>query len=65
MGRILHLLNIEYDLVSVNGGLKQNAIPRECDGIIAINHDDLDKFNANISEIQKRLEEPSKNAKTC
>lgn len=53
MGRILHLLNIEYDLVSVNGGLKQNAIPRECDAIIAINHDDLDKFNANISEIQK------------
>ena len=53
MGRILNLLNIEYDLVSVNGGLKQNAIPRECDAIIAINHDDLDKFNANISEIQK------------
>lgn len=53
MGRVLNLLDVEYDLVSVNGGLKQNAIPRECDAVIAINSDDLDKLTSNISEIQK------------
>lgn len=53
MGRVLSLLDIEYDLVSVNGGLKQNAIPRECDAIIAIEKNDLDKFKTQISEIQK------------
>ncbi|WP_455538833.1 aminoacyl-histidine dipeptidase [Terrisporobacter sp.] len=53
MGRILNLLDVNFDLVSVNGGLKQNAIPRECDAVVAVDKNDLDKFKAQISNIQK------------
>ncbi len=53
MGRILNLLDVNFDLVSVNGGLKQNAIPRECDAVVAVDKNDLDKFKTQISNIQK------------
>lgn len=53
MGRILNLLDVDYDLVSINGGLKQNAIPRECDAVVAVDKKDLDKFKAQICDIQK------------
>ena len=38
MGRVLKdlLINIDFNLVSINGGSKNNAIPREAEAIIAI-----------------------------
>ncbi len=44
MGRILKsLLSLDYKLVSVNGGSKNNAIPREADAIIALKSEDVAK----------------------
>lgn len=44
MGRILKsLLFLDYKLVSVNGGSKNNAIPREADTIIALKSEDVSK----------------------
>ncbi|MBU6136757.1 MULTISPECIES: aminoacyl-histidine dipeptidase [Clostridium] len=44
MGRILKsLLSLDYKLVSVNGGSKNNAIPREADAIIALKLEDVAK----------------------
>lgn len=38
LGRILHMLGkeIEYNLVEMNGGMKDNAIPREADAVIMV-----------------------------
>ncbi|MDZ7543413.1 peptidase dimerization domain-containing protein, partial [Clostridium perfringens] len=45
MGRILKSLssNIDFRLVSLNGGSKNNAIPREADALVAIKADDIEK----------------------
>lgn len=44
MGRILKsLLSLDYKLVSVNGGSKNNAIPREADAIIALKSEGVEK----------------------
>lgn len=44
MGRILKSLEvIDYKLASLNGGSKNNAIPREADAIIAVDKKDLEK----------------------
>ncbi len=60
MGRVLNSLcknaNIEYDLVSVQGGLKNNAIPRESESIILIDskyEETLQKEIDNILNIFK------------
>lgn len=44
LGRILKVLlsEIDFKLVSMNGGSKNNAIPREAQAIIAINENDFD-----------------------
>ena len=46
IGRVLKnlLSEIEYKLVSINGGSKINAIPRESDAVIAINSKDEEKL---------------------
>ena len=44
MGRILNSLNVEFDLVEVNGGSKNNAIPRECEAKVVVNKDQADDF---------------------
>ena len=43
MGRILKALSaeVEYGIVSLTGGLKDNAIPRECSAELLINKDDV------------------------
>ncbi len=51
MGRVLDLLTIDYDLVSVNGGLKTNAIPRECDAVIAVDAKDVATLKEEIAKI--------------
>ena len=47
MGRVLKdlLNNIEFNLVSINGGTKNNAIPREAESIIAIDESLKEEFN--------------------
>lgn len=51
MGRILKsLLTLDYKLVSINGGSKNNAIPREADAIIALKSDDLENAKGLINE---------------
>ncbi len=53
MGRLLnHISNvcsIEFDLVSVEGGLKNNAIPREAECIILVNSNDESKLEKEIN----------------
>lgn len=57
MGRLLTDLTktLSFEIFSISGGSKMNAIPRECDAIIAIIEKDkenleffLDKWNANL-----------------
>lgn len=52
MGRLLNhisnVCNIEFDLVSVEGGLKNNAIPREAECIILVNSNDESKLEKEI-----------------
>ena len=47
MGRILnHLLNhakIDFDLVEISGGAKNNAIPREAEAVILVDEKDIEK----------------------
>lgn len=54
-GRILNSLGLDFDLVEVNGGSKNNAIPRECEAVIAINKDDAETLKANVSKIEAIL----------
>lgn len=46
MGRFLKEVekNLKYNLVSINGGAKETAIPRECSAIITINKEDERKL---------------------
>ncbi len=46
MGRILDEVNANCDirLISINGGSKVNAIPRECDALLAIRKNDVKKL---------------------
>ena len=55
MGRILNSLNLDFDLVEVNGGSKNNAIPRECEAIVVVNKDQADTLKANVSKIEEIL----------
>ena len=52
MGRILMnlLQNNNIKLVSINGGSKNNAIPRECDAIIVCENNEVDPIKNKISE---------------
>lgn len=54
MGRFLDALSKEasYSLISVNGGLKDNAIPRECEAVIAAFSDAGEK----IAQIASKYE---------
>ncbi|GAB6169293.1 beta-Ala-His dipeptidase [Clostridium carnis] len=55
MGRILKdiLSQVDFRLVSLNGGSKNNAIPREMDTVLAVNSNDIEKIN----EISKKWQE--------
>ncbi|MCR1951821.1 aminoacyl-histidine dipeptidase [Clostridium sp. DSM 100503] len=56
MGRILKsLLAVDYKLVSVNGGSKNNAIPREADAIIGLKSEDVAKAKELINSWNKVL----------
>ncbi len=50
LGRLLNLVSVDFDLVKVEGGSKNNAIPRESDCSIMINS--VDKATL-VSDIEK------------
>ena len=48
IGRILNNLknsDVDYDLISISGGLKNNAIPREAEAIIALDKEYVEQAN--------------------
>ena len=51
MGRLLNLLCVDYDLAKIQGGSKNNAIPRECEALIAVDKSDLNKAKDCIKQI--------------
>lgn len=57
LGRILKDLskNIEFSLVSINGGSKNNAIPREGDAIVAVKASSINTLLSNIEEWDKTI----------
>ena len=57
LGRVLKALlgEVEFRLVSLNGGSKDNAIPREADALIVINERDVEKAKTIVSKWQETL----------
>ncbi|MEG1495748.1 MAG: M20/M25/M40 family metallo-hydrolase, partial [Bacilli bacterium] len=57
MGRILKDLSskVDFNMQSINGGSKNNAIPREMDTVIAIKNSDLEKVKTIVSNWQDLL----------
>ena len=53
LGRLLNLLTVDYDLASVHGGSKNNAIPREAECLIAVNKNDIEEAKKQISKIEE------------
>ena len=51
LGRLLNLVDVNFDLAKVEGGSKNNAIPREADCVIMINNDQKDKLKASVEEL--------------
>jgi dipeptidase D len=67
MGRVLSILwgEIKFNLVSIEGGSKDNAIPRECRALIALDENDVKKaidiIEAQGSVIKRELSDADKN----
>ena len=59
MGRFLYGLKkkCEYELVSVNGGQKDNAIPRECTAVLAVGEESVSEILSYASWLQEKLRE--------
>lgn len=59
MGRFLYGLKkkCEYELVSVNGGQKDNAIPRECTAVLAVGEESVSEILSYASWLQGKLRE--------
>ena len=51
MGRLLNLLSVKFDLAKIEGGSKNNAIPRECEAIILVDKNDVVKAKEEINNI--------------
>ena len=51
MGRLLNLLSVKFDLAKIDGGSKNNAIPRECEAIILVDKNDVAKAKEDINNI--------------
>lgn len=52
MGRLLNSLCVDFDLAKVEGGSKNNAIPRECEAVIVVDKNDVEKAMACIKEME-------------
>ena len=59
MGRFLYGLKkkCEYELVSVNGGQKDNAIPRECTAVLAVGEEGVSEVLSYAFWLQGKLRE--------
>lgn len=57
MGRLLHFLGkkIYFELININGGLMDNAIPRECNAEILVNEKDVDRLEGYIYEFESTI----------
>lgn len=57
MGRLLNYIGSKmyFDLITVNGGLQDNAIPRECKAEILVNEADIDTLENLISEFEDTM----------
>jgi len=57
MGRLLHFIStkVYYDLITISGGLADNAIPRECNAEILVNEKEIDKLEGIISEFEQTI----------
>ena len=62
MGRFLYGLKkkCEYELVSVNGGQKDNAIPRECTAVLAVGEESVSEILSYASWLQEKPPCPGK-----
>ncbi len=58
MGRMLHFVgkSISFDLATLNGGLQDNAIPREAKAQILVNEQDLEKLEGIVAEYEKIIQ---------
>lgn len=63
MGRVLDAINVKYGcrIISAAGGLKDNAIPRECVAEIVISDKDFDKIDSLVAEYNDILKNEYKN----
>ena len=57
MGRLLQKINkeISYELISINGGLMDNAIPRECSADIIIDKENIEKLEELVSLFENTI----------
>ncbi|WP_077368128.1 aminoacyl-histidine dipeptidase [Anaerosalibacter sp. Marseille-P3206] len=64
MGRVLAELNnnIEFRLVSVDGGSKTNAIPREAKAVVVVSSKDEEKFKEVVREMENAFKNEYKSA---
>ncbi|HFL2582643.1 TPA: aminoacyl-histidine dipeptidase [Clostridioides difficile] len=51
IARVLSVLDVDYELASVDGGTKHNAIPREAKCVIAVNKADVESAKKQINDI--------------
>lgn len=51
MGRLLNMLDVNFDLANISGGSKNNAIPREAECVILVAKEDVTKVKGAISSI--------------
>lgn len=51
IGRLLNLLCVDFDLAKVEGGSKNNAIPRESEAVILVDKNDVNKAKECIQKI--------------
>ncbi|MDR1773607.1 MAG: aminoacyl-histidine dipeptidase [Clostridioides sp.] len=53
LGRLLNSIQVEYDIVSINGGSKSNAIPRDAQALILVEDKDVEKLISDIKDLEK------------
>ncbi|MGL5329069.1 MAG: aminoacyl-histidine dipeptidase, partial [Peptostreptococcaceae bacterium] len=53
LGRLLNLLKTDFDLAKVQGGSKNNAIPRESECIIVVDKNNVSEIKNQITQIEK------------
>lgn len=57
MGRLLHDIEkkINFELINLNGGLQENAIPRECNAEILVDEKDAECLESIVSEFENTV----------